>query len=107
MNVNENPLLPLPTANSSTKILETLQNKHGKRYQDIAVMENRYQSSFGPRMMGDCCWTKGNRNKKGGNHNLKAFLNILRTPVKIGSHIDGLQDECTSADGYVKRLNLI
>ena len=27
--------------------------------------------------------------------------------MTFGSHIDGLQDECTSADGYVKMLNSI
>ena len=58
MNINENPLLPLPPR-LLPEILETLQNKHGERYhQDIAVIENRYQSSFGPSMMSDCCWTE-------------------------------------------------
>ena len=80
----------------SSKMLETLQNKHGERYhQDIAVMENRYQSSFGPSMMGDCRWTDGTGTRREKKHNSKAFLNILRTPVKIGNHINRLQDEGT------------
>ena len=66
INVNENPLLPLPHRLLPSKIWETLQNKHGEIYhQDIPVMEYRYQSSFGPNMMGDCCWTERSRNKKG------------------------------------------
>ena len=35
-----------PTANSSTKILETLQNKHGKRYQDIGCDGEQVPEQF-------------------------------------------------------------
>ena len=53
-------------------------------------------------MTGDY-WTERNRNKRIFT-NSKAFVNILRTTLNIGTRIDGLQDECMG--GYVIRLKL-
>ena len=107
MNANENPLLPLP--------LRILPLKFWRRYRTSTAkyIKTSLWWRTGTRAVLVQAWwviaagPRGTGNKKGKKHNLKVFLNILRTLVKIGSHIDGLQEECTSAGGYVKRLNLI
>ena len=68
-------------------------------------MKNRYQSSFGTSMMGDCCWTERSRNKKGEKTKLKGFFKYLTNACENRkSH----RQTAGRVHGWiVKRVNLI